>query len=188
MGKDKSVEKLIPQTNINKNDLLFKIVPLIIGLLALTSCYLLYKKINKLSTDKDEITKLQKLITDNIKEQNNINLQNNKNLNSLGAQLHRLQYFIENQPVPTPQPVPVKREQTNHIKQPVQREPMPSTTVGNLPISNNSELPQVISTTNKIEHENKVNFKSQPAGKKIIDLETLKEEVIIEEASSDDEA
>ena len=82
-----------------------------------------------------------------------------------------------------------------NIKQPVQREFMPTTVIGNFPVEKGEKLPPPMNTTVKKDTLNTnsvimpdVKEKQQQNGKKIIDLQTLKEEVVIEEASSDDEA
>lgn len=86
-----------------------------------------------------------------------------------------------------------QQRQEKVIQQPVQRELMPTSVIQtSFPINVDSDtVPTPISTTNKKQNENneinvdeKLNFKSN---KKVIDLQTLKEEVLIEEASSDED-
>ena len=78
--------------------------------------------------------------------------------------------------------------------QPQQREMMPTSVIQtNFPMQGNSNsLPTPVSTTIKKEVENLPTIEQQKQGtkgnsKKVIDLQTLKEEVLIEEASSDED-
>ena len=78
--------------------------------------------------------------------------------------------------------------------QPKQRELMPTSVIQtNFPMKTDSNnLPTLVSTTNKKEVENLPPIEQKKQGtkgnsKKVIDLQTLKEEVLIEEASSDDD-
>jgi len=199
MGKEKIIEKTTENlTSINSSpDLLFKIVPLIIGLICLAFCYILFKKIQSTSNQKEYIAKLEKQINTNTKEQTELNLVNEKKFNAIMSQVNQVTYLLQNNinREPNTQISPSKEQKdenikpkNDNIKQPVQREFMPTSVIGNFPINNKTELPPPINTTNRKEINSNVDISDkQQSGKKIIDLQTLKEEVIIEDASSDDE-
>ena len=86
---------------------------------------------------------------------------------------------------------------SSQLTQPQQREMMPTSVIQtNFPMQGNSNsLPTPVSTTIKKEVENlpTIEQQKQPKqgtkgnSKKVIDLQTLKEEVLIEEASSDED-
>lgn len=202
MGKDKVVEKTAEVlTTPPPSDLLFKIVPLIVGLICFAICYILFKKIQTISSQYDNITKLEKLINTNQKDQTELNNVNNKKFNAVMSHVNHVSYLLqdkmENKSNVETNVLPNKEALSNkpetNIKQPVQREFMPTSVIGSYPVENKDTLPPPKSTTTKKENLNnnvvipEVVSDKQVNNKKIIDLQTLNEEVIIEEASSDDE-
>ena len=88
-----------------------------------------------------------------------------------------------------------EKVQQQQVQQPEQRELMPTSVIQtNFPIKPETEtLPTPISTTNKKQVDNLPTLEQQQQketksnNKKVIDLQTLKEEVLIEEASSDED-
>ena len=193
MGKEKTV------TNLTKppSDLLFKITPLIIGFLSLAICYLLFKKIQTIYTQKDNILQIEKLINTHIQEQTELNMVNNKKLNTLMSQVNQISFLIQSKMERPKNSVDSQiSPNLNNIKTEYNVTP-PNEQKINKVITNESkkikkennessdfEKPQV----DKKENNESSDFEKPQVGKKIIDLEKLKEEVVIEEASSDDES
>jgi hypothetical protein len=206
MGKDKVAEEIIKTTTSNNiTELILKYAPLVIGLVALVVCYLLYKKFQTLTASGDSVTKLEKQFTGFVKEQSDVNTINSKKFNSFGSQLNQLGYIIQNsapreqnstnsqmspeREIAQQQPV----QQQPVQQQPVQREFMPTSVIQtNFPIKHEQQSDNIFkpqSTTNKTEIVNDKNLFQQKETqkkntKKVV---TLTEDVLIEEASSDDE-
>lgn len=235
MGKDKVVEDI--SKNINKvinggtNNVILQYAPLILGLICLVVCYLLFKKIQTLSSHGDSIYKLEKQFTQFIKEQSEVNTISAKKFNAMISQINQLSYLVQNNNLrefntvdsqmsperPTgpqgpqgprgprgpqgpqgPETQGFDREkpeqpvQPELPVQPEQRELMPTSVIQtNFPVKQNTEpfvesmIPQM--TTNKKEKLNTANGLNKQSNKKIIAVDESKEEVLIEEASSDDE-
>jgi hypothetical protein len=213
MPKEKVIDDVIKTVNSTNstnstNNIILQYAPLIIGLISLVLCYLLFKKIQTLNSQGDSISKMEKQFTNYVKEQSEINTINSKKFNTIISQMNQLSYIIHNSNnresnTFTTQMSPERnnnnKENINEtipdkvLEQPVQRELMPTSVIQtNFPIkSESNDLPTPVSTTNKKETENlstkqKSSIKND-GNKKVIDLHTLKEEVLIEEASSDED-
>ena len=229
MGKEKIIEKT-GEVILNKTNMILQYAPIFIGLVCLVICYLLFKKIQSLSSLNSSIENIEKQFTGFVKEQSEINVINAKRFNALIAQMNQVSYVIQNNSVreintvnsqmspdksqgpqqgqPQGQPQEPSQVPSHEQKQvppqgqpqvpqgQPQRELMPTSVIQtNFPInSGHSTLPTPVSTTNRKEKENNVeNFHTnvkettKSGSKKVIDLQGLKEEVLIEEASSDDE-
>ena len=209
MGKEKIVEE-VTKTVSKTNNILLQYAPLIIGLICLVVCYLLFKKIQTLNSHGDSVTKLEKQFTGFVKEQSEVNTLNGKKFNTMISQINQLSYILQNsnnresntissQMSPERDTMNEKvnnhsNEQLQQSMQPKQRELMPTSVIQtNFPIKTESEtLPTPISTSVKKEFE-KIPTIEQPKqttkknNKKVIDLQKAKEEVLIEEVSSEDE-
>ena len=216
MGKEKVTEEVAKTlsnvSNVgNTSNILLQYAPLIIGLVCLVVCYLLFKKIQTLNSHGDSVSKMEKQFTNFVKEQSEVNAINGKKFNAMISQINQMSYIIQNsnsresntvvsqmsperdqgqeQQAPPSQP--------QQPTQPQQREMMPTSVIQtNFPMQGNSNsLPTPVSTTIKKEVENlpTIEQQKQPKqgtkgnSKKVIDLQTLKEEVLIEEASSDED-
>ena len=104
---------------------------------------------------------------------------------------------VVNKPVEvnTQQNLQQQIQEQQHVNQPPQRELMPTSVIStSYPVKGElNSLPIPISTTTKKETENVINqvendsVKKEKNSKKVIDLQQVKEEVLIEEASSDDD-
>ena len=212
MGKEKVTEEAAKTfSNVgNISNILLQYAPLIIGLVCLVVCYLLFKKIQTLNSHGDSVSKIEKQFTNFVKEQSEVNAINGKKFNSMISQINQMSYIIQNsnsresntvvsQMSPErdksqEQQAPV---QSKPPTQPQQREMMPTSVIQtNFPMQGNSNsLPTPVSTTIKKEVENLPKIEQQKQlkqgtkgnSKKVIDLQTLKEEVLIEEASSDED-
>lgn len=212
MPKEKVIDDVIKTVNSTSstsitNNIILQYAPLIIGLISLVLCYLLFKKIQTLNSQGDLISKMEKQFTNYVKEQSEINTINSKKFNTIISQMNQLSYIIHNSNnresnTFTTQMSPERnnnKEKNNEtipdkvLEQPVQRELMPTSVIQtNFPIkSESNNLPTPVSTTNKKETENlsirQKNNTKNDGNKKVIDLHTLKEEVLIEEASSDED-
>lgn len=209
MGKEKIVEE-VTKTVSKTNNILLQYAPLIIGLICLVVCYLLFKKIQTLNSHGDSVTKLEKQFTGFVKEQSEVNTLNGKKFNAMISQINQLSYIFQNsnnresntissqmspqRDIINEKEVNQSSEQLQQSSQPKQRDLMPTSVIQtNFPIKPESEtLPIPISTSVKKEFE-KMPSLEQPkqttkkSNKKIIDLQKAKEEVLIEEVSSDDE-
>jgi hypothetical protein len=213
MGKDKVVEEIIKTASNSApgtNDMVLKYLPLVIGLIALIVCYLLYKKFQTLNNTGDSLVKLEKQFTGFIKEQSEINMVNSKKFNSILSQMNQLSYILQNSSVReqndinsqmSPEREQVNKLQQPQIKQPTQREFIPNNIQTNFPIKQEQlpdEMLKPVITTNKKEtlneqiqqipqqlsEENKTLKHKNTNSKKVV---TLTEDVLIEEASSDDD-
>jgi len=213
MGKDKVVEEIIKTASNSTpgtNDMVLKYLPLVIGLIALIVCYLLYKKFQTLNNTDDSLGKLEKQFTGFIKEQSEINMVNSKKFNSILSQMNQLSYILQNSSVREQNDInsqmSPEREQVNKLpQQPQQREFIPNNIQTNFPIKQEQlpdEMLKPVITTNKKEtlneqmqqqiqqiprqlsEENKTLKNKNTNSKKVV---TLTEDVLIEEASSDDE-
>lgn len=197
----------------NTSNVLLQYAPLIIGLVCLVVCYLLFKKIQTLNSHGDSVSKIEKQFTNFVKEQSEVNAINGKKFNAMISQINQLSYIIQNsssresntvvsQMSPERDNNQVKNntesQQPTLPSQPPQREMMPTSVIQtNFPMKGDSStLPTPVSTTIKKEVENlpTIEQQKQPkqsskgnSNKKVIDLQTLKEEVLIEEASSDED-
>ena len=171
-------------------------------------------KIQTLNSYGDSVTKLEKQFTGFVKEQSEVNTLNGKKFNTMISQINQLSYIVQNsnnresntissQMSPERDTMNEKKvnnhssEQLQQLQQPMQpkqRELMPTSVIQtNFPIKTESEtLPTPISTSVKKEFE-KMPTIEQPKqttkknNKKVIDLQKAKEEVLIEEVSSEDE-
>ena len=106
---------------------------------------------------------------------------NNKKLNTLMSQVNQISFLIQSKMERPKNSVDSQiSPNLNNIK-----------TEYNVTPPNEQKINKVITNeSKKIKKENNESsdFEKPQVGKKIIDLETLKEEVVIEEASSDDES
>ena len=212
MGKEKVVEEIIKTASNSvpgTNDMVLKYLPLVIGLIALIVCYLLYKKFQTLNNTGDSLGKLEKQFTGFIKEQSEINMVNSKKFNSILSQMNQLSYILQNSSVREQNDInsqmSPEKEQVNKLKQPSQRELIPNNIQTNFPIKQEQlpdEMLKPVITTNKKEtlndqiqqqiqqnppqlsEENKTLKHKNTNSKKVV---TLTEDVLIEEASSDDD-
>lgn len=214
MGKEKVMEKIAEEMpNLNKPNTILQYAPLIIGLVCIVACYLLYKKIQSLNFQNSTLSKIEAQFTGFVKEQSELNTINSKKFNVLMSQVNQLNYIFENlngrevnsidtqmspeRPIISNEP---PAQVHPEIKQPVQREMMPTSAIQtgypieqqaqNLPIPSSTSLKKEIN--NEIQEINRVPVqqktqKKESKNKKVINLENLKEEVMIEEVSSDDE-
>ena len=216
MGKEKVIEKtaelIANNTSSNTTDMIMKYLPIILSLVALVICYLLFKRMQSLNSQNSSLEHIEKQFTSFVKEQSEINTINSKRLNQVVTQINQLSYLIQNtnntrepntvttQMSPEREVTQVqKAEQLQQVAQPQQRELMPTSVIqtsfpmngqeNSLPVpmntSNKKELSNKIDATATVQVTSKDNNKS--LNKKVIDVQTLKEEVLIEEASSDDE-
>ena len=198
MGKDKLVEKYSvcePATN----NIVMQYIPLLIALVCLIICYLLYKKIQTLNSQGDSIINLEKHFTNFIKQQTEINTNTAKKFNALATQMNQLNYVIQNNNTRkindinsqmSPDKIQTKtvNKIDNNIEQPVVRELMPTIIIPSTDIKTEN-LPMPINTSMKksVLIENSIDADIKNSKKKVINLETLQEEVLIEEASSDED-
>ena len=122
---------------------------------------------------------------------------NSRESNTVVSQMSPERDQSQEQQAPVQQAQQVQQVQSTPPSQPQQREMMPTSVIQtNFPMQGNSNsLPTPVSTTIKKEVENlpTIEQQKQPkqgskgSSKKVIDLQTLKEEVLIEEASSDED-
>lgn len=202
--------------NSSITDMILKYVPLIIGLIAIVACYLLYKKFQSINSASSSVDKLEKQFTGFIKEQSEVNTINSKKFNSIFSQMNQISYIIQNinsreqndinsqmSPEKAMLPPLEKQPQQQMPQQPPQRELIPNNIQTNFPMKAEQlpdEMLKPVVTTNKKEtfndqmqqqieqiptqvmKENK-NVKNKNS-KKVV---TLTEDVLIEEASSDDD-
>ena len=125
---------------------------------------------------------------------------NSRESNTVVSQMSPERDQSQEQQAPAQQSQQVQQVQSTPPSQPTQpqqREMMPTSVIQtNFPMQGNSNsLPTPVSTTIKKEVENlpTIEQQKQPkqgskgSSKKVIDLQTLKEEVLIEEASSDED-
>ena len=211
------VVKTVNNFSNTANNFLLQYAPLIIGLICLVVCYLLFKKIQTLNSYGDSVSKIEKQFTNFVKEQSEVNAITGKKFNAMISQINQLSYIIQNSSsresntvasqmsperdqsqVQSDQQVQsVQQLQSAQLEQPPQREMMPTSVIQtNFPIKvESNSLPTPVSTTIKKEVENlpTIEQQKQPKqssknnNKKVINLEKLKEEVLIEEASSDED-
>ena len=210
MGREKVTEEVAKTVSnaSTASNVLLQYAPLIIGLVCLVVCYLLFKKIQTFNSQGDSVSKMEKQFTNFVKEQSEVNAINGKKFNAMISQINQLSYIIqsssnresntlESQMSPdrnNSQQVQVQSQKLEQNAQPPQREMMPTSVIQtNFPIqSDSNSLPTPVSTTIKKEVENLPTIEQQKQSsksnsKKVIDLQTLKEEVLIEEASSDED-
>lgn len=194
MGKHLSSSDITPPIISNNNNGPFiNYFGIIIGLLSLIICYLLYKKIQNLDLENSSFNKIEQQFTKFIKEQNQINNAQLTKLNILASQLNEVKneketFLSENV---------VKKENSSiklqEVKQPEQREMMPTTifqtsvpVVNNVP--ENVNLPPPAVTINKKSEKlndttldlNKINTK------KVVNISN-NDKIRISEDSSEDE-
>ena len=209
-GKEKVIEKTSEEI-INKGNMFLQYLPIIIGLICLVVCYLLFKKMQSLNSQNGSLENVEKQFTGFVKEQSEINAINAKRFNALVSQMNQVSYVVQNNNIRESnsvnsqmspdkeingniqQQIHSSQEQT---QQPQQREMMPTSVIQtNFPINGTeTRLPAPVNTSIKKENMNNID-NNIPGGKdlnkdlkkKVIDLQTLKEEVLIEEATSDDE-
>lgn len=219
MGKEKVIEKTVEEV-ANKSNVILQYAPLVLALVSLVVCYLLYKKIQSLSSNTGSLDNIEKQFTGFVKEQSEINTINSKRFNAIISQINQLSYVIQNNNVRPTNTVdtqmspnresnnnnnmPIVNEnfidtENNNIPQPPQREMMPTSIIQtNFPMQQPTIAPleTPMNTTSKKELEiNQNNFeinktkqsKQSKESKKVIDIQNMKEEVLIEEASSDDD-
>lgn len=196
-------------------DIIMKYAPLIIGLIAIAACYLLYKKFQTLNNTNDSMGKLEKQFTGFIKEQSEINTLNSKKFNSIFSQMNQLSYIIQNSnqreqnninTQMSPEREIIQQQQPIQQKQslqPQQRELIPNNIQTNFPI-NQDKLPdenlKPVITSNKKELFNEqmqqqiqqiptqiVEENKSTKNKNTKKVVKLTEDVLIEEASSDDD-
>ena len=150
-------------------------------------------------------------------EQSEINTLSAKRFNQLVSQMNQVSYVVQNnnntrelntvttqmsperevtQPVTQLPKVKEVMQQEPEVSKIAQRQMMPTSVIQtNFPISSaETRLPAPINTSNKKETVNVIDSISsgkdlnKASNKKVIEVQTLKEEVLIEEASSEDEA
>ena len=193
MPKEKIVEKIVEESSSN-NNIIMQYLPILIGLICLIICYLLYKKIQTINSQSDSITNLEKHFTLFIKEQTGVNTVNTKRFNAIANEINQLNFVLQNQNVrevnninTQMSPDKNKTVEKENVEQPSVRQLMPTIVIANNDKELN-ELPKPISTTIKksVNIDNIDNNVNKSKNKKV-NLETLKEEVLIEEASSDDD-
>ena len=209
MGKEKVIEKTTEEV-AKRSNILLQYAPIILGLICLIICYLLFKKMQSLNSQSDSISKLEKQFTGFVKEQSEMNTVNGKKFNGMISQINQLGYIVQNSNVRESNSIDAQmspertiekpQQQVQQVKpqvqqvqqvsaQPKQREMMPTNIIQtNVPINVEPEtnrLPPPMSTSTK--KETLVEKDLKPSNKKVIDLQQVKEEVMIEEASSDDE-
>lgn len=210
MGREKVIEKTTEEV-AKRGNILLQYAPIILGLICLIICYLLFKKMQSLNSYSDSISKLEKQFTGFVKEQSEMNTVNGKKFNGVISQINQLGYIVQNSNIresnsidaqmsperinDKPLVPQVQQQQVQNVpdkqpKQPKQREMMPTNVIQtNTPINTDSDinrLPPPINTSVKKEAQTSDGF-IKPTNKKVIDLQQVKEEVMIEEASSDDE-
>lgn len=210
-GRDKVIEKTSEEI-VNKGNMVLQYLPIVLGLICLVVCYLLFKKMQSLNSQNSSLDNVEKQFTGFVKEQSEINTINAKRFNALVSQMNQVSYVVQNNNVResnsvTSQMSPDREINNGNLQQqilgsqeqaqqPQQREMMPTSVIQtNFPM-NGAEirLPVPMNTSNKKESINTID-NNIPGGKdlnkdlkkKVIDVQTLKEEVLIEEASSDDE-
>ena len=215
MGKEKVIEKAGEEI-VNKGNIFLQYLPIALGLICLIVCYLLFKKIQSLNSQNGSLENVEKQFTGFVKEQSEINAVNSKRFNALASQMNQVSYVVQNNNLRESNTISSQmspnrevnsnlqqtQEQVQQVQQvqqaqpqPQQREMMPTTVIQtNFPINSTEKtLPVPMNTSNKKENVNTIdnislgNDSNKDLKKKVIDVQTLKEEVLIEEASSDDE-
>lgn len=210
-GKEKVIEKTSEEI-VNKGNMFLQYLPIVLGLICLVVCYLLFKKMQSLNSQSGSLENVEKQFTGFVKEQSEINAINAKRFNALVSQMNQVSYVVQNNNVResnsvTSQMSPDREINNGNLQQqihgsqeqaqqPQQREMMPTSVIQtNFPMNGaETRLPVPMNTSNKKESVNTID-NNIPGGKdlnkdlkkKVIDVQTLKEEVLIEEASSDDE-
>jgi hypothetical protein len=210
-GKEKVIEKTSEEI-VNKGNMFLQYLPIVLGLICLVVCYLLFKKMQSLNSQNGSLENVEKQFTGFVKEQSEINAINAKRFNALVSQMNQVSYVVQNNNVResnsvTSQMSPDREINNSNLQQqihssqeqpqqPQQREMMPTSVIQtNFPMNGTeTRLPVPMNTSNKKESVNTID-NNIPGGKdlnkdlkkKVIDVQTLKEEVLIEEASSDDE-
>lgn len=211
-GKEKVIEKTSEEI-VNKSNMFLQYLPIVLGLICLVVCYLLFKKIQSLNSQNGSLENVEKQFTGFVKEQSEINAINAKRFNALVSQMNQVSYVVQNNNVResnsvTSQMSPDREINNGNLQkqihgsqeqpqQPQQREMMPTSVIQtNFPMNGSeTRLPVPMNTSNKKESvttdtidsvSSKINLNKE-INKKIIDVQTLNEEVLIEEASSDDE-
>ena len=143
-----------------------------------------------------------------LKEQNEINTLYAKRFNSLGSQFNQLHFLVQelnNQKrdtkdfieasSPKKENIDDKSIKDNLVKQPEQREMMPTSVFqSGMPLTNNpnleNQIPPPMVTTNKKNEEindNKSKMESNINPKKVVNIDTLSDDVRISEDSSDED-
>lgn len=201
-------------TNSTTN-MIMQYLPIVLALVALVICYLLFKRTQSLNSQGDSLENIEKQFTNFVKEQSEINAVNAKRFNQLVSQMNQVSYVVQNnnntrelnsvttQMSPEREvtqqaqaQVQAPQVQAPEVSKIAQRQMMPTSVIQtNFPISSaETRLPAPISTSNKKETVNVIDSVSsgkdlnKASNKKVIEVQTLKEEVLIEEASSEDEA
>jgi len=214
MGKEKVLESVkslpdsIKSQQLNGKNILLTYLPIIIGLVCLFVCYILYKKYKALGNNNEVVSNIEKQFTNYMKEQSEVNMINNKKFNAIMSQLNQLNYLFQNtnsretntvttQMSPQRETTKDVSNETDTIKQPKQREMMPTSIQTSVPIKLENEIMEPpVNTTKKNDLNSndvknnlnkKVLISEDKSNKKVINLNTLKDEVLIEEASSDEE-
>jgi cell division protein YceG involved in septum cleavage len=198
-------------------NMIMQYLPIVLALVALVICYLLFKRMQSLNSQSDSLENIEKQFTNFVKEQSEINTLNAKRFNQLVSQMNQVSYVVQNnnntrelntvttqmsperevtQPVTQLPKVKEVMQQEPEVSKIAQRQMMPTSVIQtNFPISNaETRLPAPMNTSNKKETVNVIDSISsgkdlnKASNKKVIEVQTLKEEVLIEEASSEDEA
>lgn len=198
-------------------NMIMQYLPIVLALVALVICYLLFKRMQSLNSQSDSLENIEKQFTNFVKEQSEINTLSAKRFNQLVSQMNQVSYVVQNnnntrelntvttqmsperevtQPVTQLPKVKEVMQQEPEVSKIAQRQMMPTSVIQtNFPISSaETRLPAPMNTSNKKETVNVIDSISsgkdlnKASNKKVIEVQTLKEEVLIEEASSEDEA
>lgn len=198
-------------------NMIMQYLPIVLALVALVICYLLFKRMQSLNSQSDSLENIEKQFTNFVKEQSEINTLSAKRFNQLVSQMNQVSYVVQNnnntrelntvttqmsperevtQPVTQLPKVKEVMQQEPEVSKIAQRQMMPTSVIQtNFPISSaETRLPAPMNTSNKKETVNVIDSISsgkdlnKASNKKVIEVKTLKEEVLIEEASSEDEA
>lgn len=214
MGKEKVIEKTaeaIANVSGNPNsttNMIMQYLPIVLALVALVICYLLFKRMQSLNSQSDSLENIEKQFTSFVKEQSEINTLSAKRFNQLISQMNQVSYVVQNnnntresnsvttQMSPERELTQPVTQQEPEVSKIAQRQMMPTSVIQtNFPINNTeTRLPAPMNTSNKKETVNVIDSVSsgkdlnKASNKKVIEVQTLKEEVLIEEASSEDEA
>ena len=198
-------------------NMIMQYLPIVLALVALVICYLLFKRMQSLNSQSDSLENIEKQFTNFVKEQSEINTLSAKRFNQLVSQMNQVSYVVQNnnntrelntvttqmsperevtQPVTQLPKVKEVMQQEPEVSKIAKRQMMPTSVIQtNFPISSaETRLPAPMNTSNKKETVNVIDSISsgkdlnKASNKKVIEVQTLKEEVLIEEASSEDEA
>ena len=205
-----------PPAIIQEQSSMIPLIGVVIALLAILACYFLYKKMNSMTSQTESVTKLEEKFSKFIKEQNEINTLYTKKFNSVGSEFNQFHYILQehlvnnksdnnfiSQSSPTIESEIKQNKDLKHsndkiksveeIKQPEQREMMPTSVFQtSLPNDNSklmpNELPHPVSTINKKGEtlNDKIPVLNDNNIKKVVTISS-NEEVYLEEDSSEDE-